>query len=712
MYNPARQWRKGGLSSFLRPARKWGHSSFFHAITAVQPDVCKNQECPHFPRFLATISLVLCTSTLLAESRPWTHYGGDPGGQQYSPLTQIDVDNVSQLEVAWQYRTGELDRRTERQNATAKVQVNPILLPEDAGGHLVICTPYNRVIALDPTNGQERWVFDPKIRIGGYGSTEDPEGLNSAAFANCRGVSYWKNPEAGDSTPCRHRIVMATHDLHLLAIDTGTGKLCKDFGEAGIVNVEPTVLNAQPPAVAGEVKFPSPPVIVNGVIVVGSSVRDNDRWNAPSGAIRAFDAGNGQPLWTFDPVPRDPSDPVYQEWTPEAARNTGGGNVWGLMSVDEQRDLVFLPTSGPSPDFYGGTRPGDNRYADSIVALRGSTGAVVWHFQTLHHDVWDYDNSAQPTLIELEKNGSPFPAVVQATKTGMLFIFHRETGEPFFPIEERPVPQDGVPGEVLSPTQPFPAKPPPLVPHAFDPDELWGITFIDRGQCRKKYQRARTGPIYTPPSIEGTIVVPGTAGGVNWGGVAVDPASKILYTKVLRMGHFVQLIPLDEIETPATSSAENMMGTAAPLKGTPYALKQGPVVSPMFTPCTPPPWAAVVAVDLQAGEILWQSTLGTLDTLMPVPLPLKWGTAAFGGPMITAGGLLFIGATQDDRFRAFDLASGDEIWTVKLPTGSFAMPMSYEIDGRQFVVIASGGHPFIYPFPGDYLTAFALPVND
>jgi quinoprotein glucose dehydrogenase len=654
---------------------------------------------------------VLCQSAGHAESPQWSHYGGNAGGQQYSPLAQIRVDNVHSLDIAWQYRSGELDRRTERQNATAKVQVNPILLPDTAGAHLVICTPFNRVVALDPASGTERWIYEPGIRIGGYATPEDPEGLKSAPFANCRGVSYWENPEAGDSTPGKHRLVMATHDLKLIALDTGTGRPCSDFGNHGIVNVEPDILNAKPPARIGEVKFPSPPVIVGGVVVVGSSVRDNDRWNAPSGAVRAFDAQTGKPLWTFDPIPRDPSDPVYREWTPEAAASTGGGNVWGLMSVDEERDLVFLPTSGPSPDFFGGTRPGDNRYADSIVALRGSTGEVVWHFQTLHHDVWDYDNAAQPTLIDLEKDGRPFPAVILGTKTGMLFIFHRETGEPFFPIEERPVPQGGVAGEILSATQPFTTRPPPLVPHTFTADDFWGMTFIDRGQCRDNYKDAKIGPIYTPPSIEGTIVVPSTAGGINWGGVAVDPVSKILYTKVLRMAHFVQLIPIENVETPVTSSAENMMGTAAPLRGTPYALKQGPVVSPMFTPCTPPPWAAVVAVDLQAGEILWQSTLGTLDALMPIPLPLKFGTASFGGPIVTAGGLMFVGATQDDRFRAFELETGEEVWSVRLPTGSFAMPMTYEVDGRQFVVIASGGHPFIYPTPGDYLTAFALPVD-
>jgi len=638
----------------------------------------------------------------------WTHYGGNPGGQQFSPLVQINRSNVRQLEVAWQYRSGELQRRGEFANATAKVQVNPILLTEAAGGHLVLCTPFNRMIALDPATGSERWVYDPQVRIGGYATADDPDGLQSPAFANCRGVAYWEDPQAGADAACKHRLLMNTHDLRLVAVDARNGRACESFGDGGTVAIESDVLSAAPPAVRGEVKFASPPVVVNGVVVLGSVVRDNHRYNAPSGAVRAYDARTGKPRWTWDPVPRDPSDAAYAEWTREAAAETGGGNVWGLMSVDEELDLVYLPTSEPSPDFYGGTRPGDNRYADSIVALRGATGEVAWHFQTIHHDVWDYDNAAQPSFVELRRDGQPFPAVVLGTKTGMLFIFHRETGEPFFPIEERPVPQDGVPGEVLSPTQPFPVRPPPLVAKSFSPDDFWGISAFDRGQCRAAYGSYRMGPIYTPPSLEGTIIMPSTAGGINWGGVAIDPRSRIAVTKVLRMGHYAQLIPVEELAD-ATPAGENLMGAPAPLLGTPYALRQGPVVSPMFTPCSAPPWSALVAVDLQAGEILWQAPLGSLDKLMPIPLPLRWGTASFGGPMVTAGGLVFIGATQDDRLRAFDLVSGEELWDAVLPTGAFALPMSYAIDGRQFVVIAAGGHPFIYQKPGDYLIAFALP---
>jgi quinoprotein glucose dehydrogenase len=287
----------------------------------------------------------------------------------------------------------------------------------------------------------------------------------------------------------------------------------------------------------------------------------------------------------------------------------------------------------------------------------------------------------------------------------MIYIFHRETGTPFFPIEERPVPQDGVLGEVLSPTQPFPTAPPPLVPHGSSLDEFWSPL---KAKCEEKYSSARFGPIFTPPSLEGTVVTPSTAGGVNWGSVAIDKGSNILVTNVNRAQHFVQLIPNEQITSEPDESGEFKVGEPRPLHGTPYHLKQGPVMSPYYAPCTEPPWAQLVAVDIEKGEILWKSALGTLDKLAPLPIPLKWGTPTFGGPMITAGGLVFIGATADDRIRAFDISNGEEVWEYELPTGAFTMPMSYEIDGRQYIVVAAGGHPFIYRRPGDYITAFAL----
>ncbi len=671
-------------------------------------------------RTILTLLACAVLGVLTARAADWPAVGGSDA-RKFSALAEITPANVGTLEIAWEYRTGELARRSAFLNKTSKVEVNPILLPAEAGGHLTFCTPFGRVIALDPATGRERWVYEPGSRIGGYATPGDPEGLQNPPFANCRGVAYWADRAVAEDDICGHRVFVATHDLKLIALDARTGKPCRAFGSEGVVNVEPAVLAAAPPADIGEVKFPGPPLVVNDVVVVGTSVRDFHRAAAPDGAVRAFDARSGLSRWRFDPIPRDAADPMQAEW-PKGTAGTGGGNVWGMMSADAARDLVFLPTSGPSPDFYGGTRPGDNRYADSIVALRGATGAVVWHFQTVHLDVWDYDNSAQPALVDLRRNGAPFPAVVQATKTGMLYIFHRETGEPYFPIDERPVPQGGVPGEVLSPTQPFPRKPPPLVPHEFRDEDFWGITPWERRRCVEYFKTARRGPIFTPPSLEGSIIVPSTAGGVNWGGVAIDPRSRILVTNVLRMAHYAQLIPTANLAAAVGDTTnENMMGAPALLRGTPYALKQQALLAPPASLCTAPPYAELVAVDLERGEILWRSTLGSFERSLPppmagapfsLPLPLKWGTPTFGGPLLTAGGIVFIGATGDDLFRAFDAATGRELWQSRLPTSAFSLPMSYEADGRQFVVVAAGGHAFIYPKPGDLIRAYALPRRE
>ncbi|ARN76456.1 pyrroloquinoline quinone-dependent dehydrogenase [Oceanicoccus sagamiensis] len=659
-----------------------------------------------FPNTVLTLFLsILLLIDNHSHASGWDTWGADKAGSRYSNLQQINRETIDRLQPVWQYQTGAVASHSQIENENAGFQVNPILLPKEAGQHLVTCTPFNRIVAIDPVNGAERWTFDPQTVIHGYGNKNDPRGKKSVPYSKCRGVSFWQDKESKDKQAhCSQRIISGTNDLKIIAIDAISGKVCEDFGVQGVVNAEPLAM-AKQPAWPGEVKFYQPPAIINDTLVIGTSVRDNHRVNAPSGAIRAFSVRSGELLWQFDPIPRDPNDPEYQNWDPKAATETGGANTWGGISVDEQRDLVFLPTSGPSVDFYGGNRPGDNRYSDSIVALRGSTGEVVWHFQLIHHDVWDYDVGAQPVLVELSKEGEPFPAVIQATKTGMIYIFHRETGTPYFPIEERAVPQDGVPGELLSPTQPFPTAPPPLVPHGSSKDDFWAPL---KGKCEEKYGSARFGPIFTPPSLEGTIVEPSTAGGINWGSVAIDKTNKILVTNVNRAQHFVQLIPNEKISSKADDSGEFKVGEPRPLHGTPYHLKQGPVMSPYYAPCTEPPWAELVAVDIEQGKILWQSPLGTLDKLAPVPIPLKWGTPTFGGPMVTAGGLVFIGATADNRIRAFDLSTGEEVWEFELATGAFTLPMSYEINGVQYIVVAAGGHPFIYRRPGDFITAFAL----
>jgi quinoprotein glucose dehydrogenase len=410
-------------------------------------------------------------------------------------------------------------------------------------------------------------------------------------------------------------------------------------------------------------------------------------------------------------VPRNPGDPQAAGWTASALALTGAANVWSMMSVDPERGLVFLPTASASPDFYGGTRPGDNRYANSVVALRARNGEVAWHFQVVHHDVWDLDLPAQPMLVDIERGGRRIPVVVQLTKQGMIFVLHRDTGEPVFPVEERPVPTDGVPGERLSPTQPYPTAPPLLVEHGLSPDDAFGFTVFDRGACRRAIAASRRDHYYAPPVPQGTVAFPGMSVN-NWGGGGYYPLRNLLVVPINRAPVSRALLPIaaveDELQGPRDDGPP--MGRPFAIAGTPYAQIFKPLLSPLFSPCNAPPWGELAAVDLAAGKIAWRRNLGVLDKLMPVPIPLPWGTPNAGGPLVTDGGLVFIGATMDERFRAFDVASGELLWETAVPTAAMATPMSYVAGGRQFVVVAAGGHMWQYPFkPGDWLLAWALP---
>jgi quinoprotein glucose dehydrogenase len=442
-------------------------------------------------------------------------------------------------------------------------------------------------------------------------------------------------------------------------------------------------------------------------------VGDNRRIDVERGIVRGFDARSGELKWAWDPVPRSPADPAWKEWTEEAARVTGAGNAWAPLSADPERDLVFVPTGSVAPDFYGGMRLGSGLYANSVVALRASTGERVWHFQTVHHDLWDYDVSAQPTLATVRKNGEAVPAVIQPTKMGFVFILDRETGEPLFPVEERPVPQSTVPGEQSWPTQPFPTHPPPLLPPRITGDDAFGLLPGQKGACRERIESLRNEGIFTPPSLEGSLQYPSFMGGANWGGAAVDEQRGLLVLNMSRAAAWVRLIPRDSVE--AVAGAPDARGEFARQSGTPYAMNREPIIiSPMEIPCTKPPWGTLHAVDLERGEVLWEVTLGTVRDIAPVPLPLKWGTPNLGGPMITASGLVFIGATFDHYLRAFDTETGEEVWKGRLPTSANATPMTYRLraDGRQFVVIAAGGHGKGPTKNSDHLIAFALPEPD
>ncbi|MEO7386312.1 MAG: PQQ-binding-like beta-propeller repeat protein, partial [Gammaproteobacteria bacterium] len=505
------------------------------------------------------------------------------------------------------------------------------------------------------------------------------------------------------------------NDRRLLAVDAINGRPCTGFGTNGQVDVNPLFAAARPaPADPWGVQFSAPPVVVNGVLVIGHiNNMKNQYASAPSGALRAFDARTGAFRWSFDPVPRSEAEPQAGDWTTDSMASTGGANAWSLLSVDEKRDLVFIPTSSASPNWFGGARPGDNRYANSVVALRGRTGEVVWSFQTVHHDVWDWDTPAQPLLVDVPKDGRNVPAVVVLTKQSLVFVLDRDTGKPLFPVEERPVPTDGVAGDVLSKTQPFPVKPPPLMKTRLTPDDAWGLTFWDQNRCRDLIAGARHGDIFTPPSDKGWIMFPGSAGGMNWGSGAFDPSRSLLVTNLSQIGLYLKLVPRGQV--PKSDSFDPTrgapMGPPGIIEGTPWAIEQRILLGPTNMPCTSPPWSTLVGVDLAAGEIRWSVPLGTIDKVAPTPIPpLKWGAPVAGGPIVTASGLVFIGSTGDARLRAFDTETGAELWSTPLPTSAHANPMTYERDGRQFVVIAAGSHMFINAKAiDDYLVAYALP---
>jgi quinoprotein glucose dehydrogenase len=615
----------------------------------------------------------------------WTVYGGDEGGTHHSSAAEITPANVGDLVPVWTYRTGHMSAPENILERT-KFQATPILVEEK----LVLCSPFNVIIALDPATGKEIWRHDPKVSME----------LRPGNGFNCRGVATWHDPEAAPATACASRIYEGTSDRRVIAVDLADGKPCAGFGKDGVVAVDPEMAETWP----GEAGISSAPVIAGGAVIVGSAISDNVKVAAPKGIVHAFDVRTGALKWSFDPIPRDESA-ASLGWNNDIPTE-GHANVWAPMSVDAARGLVFLPTSSPSPDFFGGLRPGDNRYADSIVALDVETGAVRWAFQTVHHDLWDYDVPAQPMLATITKDGAKRDVVIAATKTGLVFTLDRETGAPVFPVEERAVPQGAAAGEFLSATQPFPVAPRPLVATTIDAKDVYGFTPWDKGDCARQVREARHDGLFTPPSVQGTILYPFTGGGANWGGGAFDPNRNRLYLNTSSAMHLVRLIPRAETDEDWHDVPH---GEQAPMRGSPYAMSRAVMLSPFGLPCNPPPWGMLHAIDMDTGEIVWESILGTTEELAPLGLALKTGTPNVGGPLSTAGDLIFIGAAMDNYLRAFDASDGRELWQGKLPAGGQASPMTYEYGGRQYVVIAAGGHRDLGTKKGDYVVAFALP---
>ncbi|TCO40892.1 pyrroloquinoline quinone-dependent dehydrogenase [Dokdonella fugitiva] len=626
----------------------------------------------------------------------WTAYGGDGRGQRHAPLAQITPANVGRLELAWTFRTGELGEGFARAKDALTFEATPLMV----GGTLFFDTATGKAFALDAATGQLRWQFDAKV----------PRDFDYSEMAS-RGVSWWRDAQADAAAACAERILFATIDARLIALDARTGAACADFGTKGEVVLSKGVRQSQ--WRLGQYEVTSPPAIAGDVAVVGSAIGDNAGTDLELGVVRAFDLRSGRELWHWDPIPRtarmpaDAANPEFGELDAQQARWTGAANAWAPLAVDAQRGLVFVPTGSPSPDFFGGVRPGDTQWANSVVALRAATGEFVWGRQLVHHDLWDYDVASQPMLVDLVRDGRTIPALVQLHKTGQVFVLDRETGEPVFPIEERPVPQDVVEGEIPSPTQPFSTLP-PLVSHApVKPEDAWGLTFWDRNACRERIAALKSEGIYTPPSLAGTIERPGYAGGSNWGGGAWDPARHLLVANVMELPFVVALVPRAEF-VPQYESGRYEGWEFASQRGTPYGMRRTLLKSPLGAPCIAPPWGKLVAVDLAKGTIAWSKPLGTSRDRAPWPFWDIQGAPNIGGPLTTAGGLTFVGATTDNYLRAFDTATGAEVWTMRLPAGAQATPMSYEAGGRQYVVVAAGGHAKFGTTRGDYVLAFAL----
>jgi quinoprotein glucose dehydrogenase len=608
----------------------------------------------------------------------WSSYGGDPGGTRYSALKQINRTNVVNLKIAWVYHTGDLSDGS-KYPRKSEFESTPILVE----GTLYLTTAFNRVIALDPISGKERWTFDPKINL----DSKYSEGLMN------RGVSTWLDTDRNPDVECHRRIFLATIDARLVSLDAVSGKQCRDFGNAGQIDLTRGIANI---IRVGEYEETSPPAIIDDLVVVGSSIADNDRVDSPNGVVRAFDARTGKLRWKWEPIP-------------SSLAPTGAGNAWAMISVDAARDLIFVPTGAPSPDYHGAKRPGDDKWANSVVALRGKDGGFVWGFQLVHHDLWDYDTAQQPILANLHKDGSIVPVVIQGNKTGNLFVLDRETGSPVFKVEERPVRQSDADAEKTSPTQPFPVTPPPFVRQQLSADDAWGVTDAERSACRERLLPLRSAGIFTPPSVSGTVAIPGNLGGMNWSGGAFDPERQLFVTNVNNLAMEVHLIPRDQyLPREQAAEAGKFRGDVSPQHGTPYGMSRQAIVSPLGLPCVPPPWGELVAIDLSKGTIRWHVPLGASVNFKGQTIVVE-GTPNLGGPIVTAGGLIFIGAAMDNVIRAFDVDSGKELWKAQLPAGGQATPMSYEINGRQYIVIAAGGHGKLGTTLGDSLIGFALP---
>lgn len=616
---------------------------------------------------------------LVPGTATWDSFHGQLNAQKYSPLTQITADNVGKLTKVWEFHTGDVSDGKGDTPATVW-SATPIF----ANDTLYIGTPFDRLIALDPGTGKEKWHYDTK---------SSRKALTQPVLKN-RGVSYWQAKQPVNGQACQKIVYMGTVDGKLFALDADSGKPCSDFADNGVLDLNQwNTVNAKYP-----LSVLQPPTVVGNHLLVGWAGKDWAYAEAPPGTVFSFNAQTGEREWTFDAIPE------------EIRKRTGTANVWTHMSADEANGLVYLPVSSPSPNYWGGNRVDAIPLGTSTTALDINTGKVVWSRQWVHHDVWDYDINSAPTLMDITVDGKQIPALVQATKQGFLFVVNRLTGEDVWPIEERPVPQgDGsVQGEVLSPTQPFPTKPAPLLDQSKKP-EIWKLAdIVGGGQCSRLWDNLTYEGMYTPPTTkgEGTLTYPDSAGGVQWGGVAFDPQKQIAIVNTSHIVQYVKLYSREDYDN-ADKDSGNESGFA-PQEGAPYGMRLLVASNWLGMPCWKPPFGEIVALDMHTGDVKWRRPVGASQQY-GFFMPESWGSPTIGGPAVTAGGVIFIGASMDAKVRAYSVETGEELWSDQAEAPAVANPSVYEYKGRQYVAFVAGGNTILKDQVGDQVVVYALP---